>query len=295
MYTLIIKEFFINNIGKIITVIAILFCTFLAAKIVKKLLTYFFEKSAKLIRVEPTHYTFLKHITSAIIYIIGVSLAIYTLPSLRSLSVSLFVGAGILVVIVGFASQQAFANIISGIFIVIFKPFRVGDRITIGTDIAGIVEDITLRHTIIKDWKNKRVIVPNSIISNEKIENADIGDSKICKWVEFGISYDSDINKAMKIMQGEAIKHPNFLDNRTAEEKKNNGPPVKVKVINLGDFSVNLRAWVWARNPGDAFALGCDLNKSIKERFDKEGIEIPFPYRTIVYKRDIKSKRRKRK
>ena len=207
-----------------------------------------------------------------------------------SLSVSLFAGAGILAVVIGFASQHAFANIVSGIFIVIFKPFRVGDRITIGTDVRGVVEDINLRHTIIRNFENKRIIVPNSIISNEKIENASIGDEKICRFVEFGISYDSNIDKAMKIMEKEALKHPLHIDNRSDEEKEKNDPIVRVRVIGFADSSVNLRAWVWAKDSPDAFTLGCDLNKSIKERFDKEGIEIPFPYRTIVYKKDLQKK-----
>ena len=65
---------------------------------------------------------------------------------------------------------------------------------------------------------------------------------------------------------------------------------VPVRVVGFGDSSVNLKAYVWAADPGKAFRMGCDLNKSIKQRFDKEGIEIPFPYRTIVYKQKGKLK-----
>jgi small-conductance mechanosensitive channel len=94
----------------------------------------------------------------------------------------------------------------------------------------------------------------------------------------------------MKIMREESEKHPNCYDNRTEEEKKNKEPIVKVRVIGFGNSSVNLRAWVWSEDAGKGFVMACDLNKSIKERFDKEGVEIPFPYRTIVYKKDIKKK-----
>jgi small-conductance mechanosensitive channel len=226
---------------------------------------------------------------------VGVGFAIYTIPALRTLSVSLLAGAGILAVIIGFASQAAFSNIISGIFIVIFKPFRVGDRLKIGTDVTGVVEDITLRHTVIRNFENKRLIIPNSVISNETLENASIGDEKICRWVEIGISYDSDIDKAMKIMEQEAMKHPDYIDNRTEEEKENKEPAVRVRVLGFGDSSVNLRAWVWAKDPPAAFRLGTDLNKSIKERFDKEGIEIPFPYRTITFKEKQDKRRMRRK
>jgi len=91
------------------------------------------------------------------------------------------------------------------------------------------------------------------------------------------------------------MKHPNFIDNRTEEEKKNKDQAVPVRVVGFGDSSVNLKASVWAEHPGKAYTMGCDLNKSIKERFDKEGIEIPFPYRTIVYKNDIERKPKKRR
>ena len=92
-------------------------------------------------------------------------------------------------------------------------------------------------------------------------------------------------------MMEEALKHPLHMDNRTNEEKKNNDPIIRVRVLGFGESSINLRAWVWTKSPLDAFILGCDLNESIKERFDKEGIEIPFPYRTIVFK-DNKTKKK---
>lgn len=279
-----IQNFLFNGYGSAVAIVIILAVTVFIERIIKKLLNISLKKSSRKIKVEPTKYNFLRHSISTIIYLMGISIAIFTIPQLRAISLSIFAGAGILAVIIGFASQQAFSNIVSGIFIVAFKPFRVGDRIKIGTDITGKVEDITLRHTVIRSFQNNRIIIPNSKISDHTIENFDIGDKKICKWIEIGISYDSDINKAIRIMREEAMKHPNFIDNRTEEEKKNKEPAVNVRVLGFGDSSVNLRAWVWAEDPGKGFVLACDLNKSIKERFDKEGVEIPFPYRTVVFK-----------
>jgi small-conductance mechanosensitive channel len=91
----------------------------------------------------------------------------------------------------------------------------------------------------------------------------------------------------MKIICDEAQKHPLMIDNRNKEEIENNAPRVIVRVISLSDFSVDLKAFVWTNSNSDAFILKCDLLKSVKQRFDKEGIEIPFPYRTIVYKKDL--------
>ena len=230
-----------------------------------------------------TNLKFLKRGVSVLIYLTGISFAIYMIPSLRVVATSLLAGAGLFAVAIGFASQQALANIIGGIFIVIFKPYKINDRLQVRTDLVGIVEDINLRHTVIRSFENKRIIIPNSVISNEVLINSNYGDDTIVKWIDMGISYDSDIDLARKIMQEEVAAHPNFIDNRTEEQLENGDPEVPVRVLSMGDSSVNLRAWATCADPASAFVLGCDLLESIKKRFDKEGIEIPFPYRTIVY------------
>ncbi len=291
-----IKGFIIDNgLARAFIIFLILLATYITARVVKYFVRRSFRRSSRFLKVDSTQYALLRHFVTALIYTIGIGFAIFMIPSLKELSVSLFAGAGILAVIIGFASQQAVSNIISGVFIAIFKPFRVDDRIKIGTDMLGIVEDITLRHTVIRNFENKRLVIPNSVINNEVIENASIIDPKTIRYVDIGISYDSDIDKAMKIMQEEAIKHPDFIDNRSDEDKEAKVPPVTVRVMGFGDFSVNLRAWVWTNDPLAAFKLGTDLNKSIKKRFDKEGIEIPFPYRTIVYKDKIKKAKKRSK
>ena len=156
-----------------------------------------------------------------------------------------------------------------------------------GGTFKGIVEEITLRHTIIKDYENRRVLVPNSIISDDTITNSNVTDTMIRKHVQFGISYDSDVDKAISIIQEEARKHPLFVDNRTAEEKQKGITDVLVRVIGLSDFSVDLRAYVWTEGNDNGFVIMTDLLRNVKKRFDAEGIEIPFPYRTVVYKKDL--------
>lgn len=283
-----------NGTEKIVLVAAIFLVTILVRRMVNTFLTKSFKKSSKVLHVDETNFKFFRHLASACIYLIGIGVAIYMIPSLRTLSVSLFAGAGILAVIIGFASQHAFSNIVSGVFITIFKPFRVGDRVKVGPDLRGIVEDINLRHTVIKDFENKRIIIPNTLISSQVIENSSINDERICRQVDFSIGYDSNLDLAMKIMIEEALKHPNHIDVRSAEEIVQNEPMVRVRVIGFGDSDVKLRAWVWAKDSASAFALGCDLNKSIKERFDRAGIEMPYPYRTIVYKKDPEKEAKKK-
>lgn len=255
---------------------------YLLSRLARFVLKKSFERAAQRIKVDPTNYHFLLNMVSLIIFIGACFALFYTIPQLKALGMTFFAGAGIVSIIIGFASQQALSNIISGILIVIFKPFRVGDVIEIQGK-TGYIEDITLRHVVVKSFENKRVIIPNTVISSETITNWNIVDNKACNFVEMGISYDSDVDKAMTIMQEEGMAHPHFIDNRTRAEKKTL-PAIVVRVISFGDSSVNLRAYVWTSDPIKGFELKTDLYKSIKARFDKEGIEIPFPYRTIVYK-----------
>lgn len=270
-----------------IVILTIVVCAILLSISLRYIFNKYIQRKSSDINVDPTNYVFIKNAISFVIFIAATVLIFVTIPQLKSLGLSLFAGAGILAAIIGFASQQAFSNIVGGIFIVIYKPFRVGDFIKIDPDKTGLVEDITLRHTVIRNFENRRIIVPNSTIGSATIINSSITDEKICMHIEMGISYDSDIDKAMRIMQEEITKHPFHIDNRTDEEKEQGIPPVVVRVIGFGDSSVNLRAWAWAIAPIEGWHMKCDVFKSIKEAFDKQGVEIPFPYRTLVYKNDI--------
>ncbi len=255
--------------------------------VIKKILGLFVSKYAEKLKTDPTNFSFIKNAVGFIIYTGAIIFIFFKVPFLKSLGTGLFAGAGIAAVAVGFASQKAIANIIGGIFILIFKPFKISDIIEFKDGQKGTVEEITLRHTIIKDYENRRIIIPNSVIGEETIINSNIQDEKIRKHIVFSISYDSNIDKAMEIIRDEAQRHPFLLDNRTPEEIQNDEPIVRVRVVSLSDFSVDLKAYLWTSGNDNAFTIMCDLLKSVKQRFDKEGIEIPFPYRTIVLKKDL--------
>ena len=235
---------------------------------------------------DKTNLIFIKNVVIYATYGIGFLMMLYQIPGMQQFSKTMLAGAGILAATIGFGSQQAISNIVSGIFMVLFKPFRVGDHIDLGGDNKGIVIDISLRHTTIRNNENRMIIVPNSVLNNHSIVNSSIVNEATCAFVNIGIGYSADIDRAIAIMQEEALKHPLLIDNRTKEEKKNGNPQVVVRVVDLDSSSVNLRAWAWAANNSKAFILKCDLMKSIKERFDKEGIEIPFPYSNVVLKKE---------
>lgn len=258
--------------------------------ILRKGLDFFIKKNSLLLEADPTNFIFLKNSISFIIYCAGLFWVFYKIPYFKSLGAALFASAGIFAAIIGFASQKAFSNIIGGIFILIFKPFRVGDSIEIISGHKGVVEEITLRHTVIKDYEFRRIVIPNAIMSEDTIINSSITDKKIRKQINIGIAYDANIELAEKIIGEIIAAHPLFIDGRTPEELEENKPIVPIKVTELGDFSVNLRAFVWTKDFDTSIELERDILRSVKLEFDKQGVEIPFPYRTIVFKNQEKTK-----
>lgn len=285
----------IKNLPKeprfIIATTVIVVVTVLVVIIFNRTVNRFIKRMSIKADFDPTNYRFIQHTITAIVILVGISFIIYMIPALRYIAKSMVAGAGIAAVIIGFASQAALANVISGLFIVVSKPYRINDHIRVKNDMFGVVEDISLRHTVIRNFENQRVIIPNSIMNSEVIVNNDYEEDRICRWIFMSISYDADIDKAKQIMQEECEKHPLVIDIRTEEEKEQDHPKVRVKVVELGEYWVKLRAWAWALNTSDSFNLQWDLLETLKKRFDKEGIEIPFPYRTVVYKKDLNEQR----
>lgn len=240
---------------------------------------------------DPTSLKFLRYIAIVTIYTLGTLLILLVLPGFKGVAQTVLGGAGVIAVIAGISSQEALGNIVSGLFIVSFKPFKIGDTIKIEGGMAGKVIDITLRHTVIQNFENRMIVIPNSIINKEKLINYDSIEQKVCERLEIGISYSSDIDLAKHIMREECENHPFLIDNRTAKEKKDGEQKVRVAVIQLAESAVIIRAWAWTANSDNSFRLRFDLLESIKKRFDKEGVEIPFPHRTVFIKENLKKEK----
>lgn len=279
---------FLEEYELIVKIVTILLITIVAAKVSNRALKKYLDKKDDISGSELTNFKFLEHSLSGIIYLLGFAYAVWHIPFLQPIATSLVAGAGILAIAIGFASQQALGNIISGVFIVIYKPYVINDRISLKGDLRGVVEDISLRHTVIRNFENQRIIIPNSVISNEVLINSNFGDVKICRFIEVGISYGSDIDLAKKIIAEEIENHPLNIDVRKEEDIEAGTPRVLVRVLSLQDSSVLLRGWAWAKDAPDAFVLQCDVTESIKKRYDREGIVIPFPQRTVSYLQEPK-------
>ncbi|MFU8866875.1 mechanosensitive ion channel family protein [Natronococcus sp.] len=174
---------------------------------------------------------------------------------------------------VGLAMQNVISNFVAGIFIYADKPFRIGDWIEWdGGDYAGVVEDISFRVTRVRTFDNELLTVPNSELTGGVVKNPVDGDKLRLKFV-FGIGYGDDIQQATDIIVEEAKRHPEIMDE----------PEPSVRLTELNDSDVGLQSRIWIANPSraDFVRTKGEFITAVKERFDEEGIDIPYPVRTL--------------
>ena len=235
---------------------------------------------------DPTAFKFFRYMAVFGIYTLGLLIALLAFPSLKGVAQTALGGAGVIALIAGVASQEALANIVGGLFIISFKPFKIGDVVRVTDTMIGHVIDITLRHTVLRDFDNKMIVIPNAMINREKIINYNLFDLKICERIEFHISYESDLDLAKRILKEECQAHPFNIDNRSASELADGKDSVRTALVSINDSTLTIRAWCWALNYEDSFDMRCDILESVKKRFDTEGIDLAYPHRTIVFKDD---------
>jgi small conductance mechanosensitive channel len=258
-----------------IIILIALICSAIVSYILRGLIHQVITLASEKLHTDVTKFNFLKNGMSIIVYTFFTILACYSIPPLRHMGDTIFAGAGIFAAVIGFASQQAFSNIISGIFIVIFKPFSVGDTIRVGNDPTafGTVEDITLRHVIIKSLENRRLIIPNSIISSQMIVNSTITDAKVCTFIEITLDHKTNTDVGMQILREEIEKHFEFVDTRSENDIEENKPKANVIITNIIETGVQIRGYGWAKDANAAFKLKVDVLKALKDRYDATGIE----------------------
>jgi small conductance mechanosensitive channel len=182
---------------------------------------------------------------------------------------------------IGFAMQDVLQNFVAGIFIYTDKPFKIGDWIQWDGN-SGVVEDISFRVTRVRTFDNELLTVPNSQLTDGVIKNP-VAKDKLRLQVPFGIGYDDDTEKATEIIVEEAEAHEEILED----------PAPTVRLTELGDSSVTLTSRVWIADPNrsDFVKTRAEYVQNVKQRFDEEGIDIPYPNRTLGGELRVRSAR----
>lgn len=173
---------------------------------------------------------------------------------------------------VALAAQETLANMIGGFTIMIDRPFRKGDMVTLADGRRVIVQEIGVRSTKFLTYDNTLVIVPNAELIKATIHNITYPEPEVRIVIDVGVSYSSDMDLVKRSMLEEAAAHPKTLDK----------PEPEFYFLNFGDSSLDTSLRCYVRNALDVREVASDLRHRILERFRKEGIEIPFPQRVIT-------------
>jgi len=212
-------------------------------------------------------------------YLIIVWAIVVALPQLDFDLSGLLVAGGVAGIVIGFASQSVVSNLVSGIFLMFERPIKIGDNIDVA-DVGGSVEDIHILSTVVKTYDGIYVRIPNETVFTSNITNYVHNAARRFEY-QIGIRYQDDADEAIRITKEVVAVHPFALKS----------PAPSVFVDNLGDNSVNLTVYIWApaRNWWD---VRTDLLWKIKQALEENGIEIPFPQRTVWFADGLEVKNR---
>jgi small conductance mechanosensitive channel len=244
---------------------------FYVGRIVVRIVTRGMRKLMDAQQVDKTLVTFVSNLVNMVLMVVVAIAAIGALGVQTTSFIAILGAAGLAV---GLALQGSLSNFASGVLIVLFRPYKVGDWVE-AAGISGSVLEVQILTTVLKTGDNKQVIVPNSQIMGSIITNYSAHDTRRVDMV-VGVSYGDDLDKVRKTLE-ELI---------AAEDRILKDPAHTIAVSALADSSVNfvVRPWV---NTGDYWGVMFDLTEAIKKRFDQEGISFPFPQRDVhLYKAD---------
>ena len=250
---------------KIIAAIAILILGRIAAGLARSLVRRILRKS----KVDETLISFLGSLTYIGILAFIVIAAVAQLGVQTASFIAVLGAAGLAV---GLALQGSLANFAAGVLMIIFKPFKIGDYITAG-GVSGSVEAIGIFTTELKSPDNRKIIVPNAKVTGDSIVNFSAKEQRRIDMIA-GVSYSDDLSKVKQVLEGIMAEDDRILKD----------PAPTIGLLEMADSSINfaVRPWVKTADYWDVFFA---TQEKIKQRFDAEGISIPFPQRDVhLYK-----------
>jgi small-conductance mechanosensitive channel len=210
--------------------------------------------------------------------IITLAIVVFIFPLTGIESSGLLVTGGVLGIVIGFASQSIVGNLISGFFLMVERPIKIGDQINIANNV-GFVEDINVFSTIIRTFDGLYMRIPNQTVFTSNITNYVANITRRFEYV-VGIRYSDDAEEAIRIIREIIDNEPFALKN----------PPAGVFVDTLGDNSVNIIVRIWAPIT-EWFEMKTRLLWVIKKTLQENGIEVPFPQRTVWFPGELQTRK----
>ena len=238
---------------------------FVIGKWIAKKLSGLIKKVMERGEIDPTLSAFIASIIDIILMVVVVLAAIKNLGIDTTSFIAILGAAGLAI---GLALQGTFGNIGSGVILILFRPFEVGNFVSVGGE-SGTVEAITLFNTTLLTPDNKVILIPNSTVASGNITNFSKKEERRVDFV-FGIGYDDDLKLAKATLQ-------EIVD---ADARILKDPASFIGVGELGDSSVNFTVRVWVKS-SDYWGVHFDTIETVKLTFDEKGISIPYPQMDI--------------
>ena len=265
---------YVFYIGKAIHVIVILSIAIASANLSGKVFTHYIQKSNLPIPTTGLAYGILK----GTILILGILITLSVIGiSITPLITALGVGG----IAVALALQDTLANLFAGVHLLIEKSIRVGDFIRLETGQEGYVEDITWRTTRIRMLPNNMVIIPNNKLSQSIVTNYYLPEKRMSLLIPVGVSYSSDPERVERILVEEAKKAVGDIKGLLGDPE-----PFVRFIPGFGESSLDFTLICQVREFVDQYLAQHELRKRIFRRFKQEGIEIPFPHRTVYLREE---------
>lgn len=266
----------IGEVFRLYGIVLIVIITFVAYKVFKEVLIFlgrrYSQKTAS--EIDDVLIPVIDKIGGIFIMIFG---AMSVITYLGYDVTFLLAGVGVMGLVIAFAAQDALSNFFSGIALLLDRPFSEGDHITLPTGELCRVEKIGIRSTRLYDtFANDYIVLPNNKLVNDKVVNLTEPDRRTVTSVVVGVAYGSDVAKVESIMLEAARKQSNVVLEKGKE-------PV-VRFTNFGESALEFKVFVWVDDFMNKWRVAHDIRKEINKRFSEEGIDIPFPQRTIYVK-----------
>jgi len=225
-----------------------------------------FSRRRNLPEIDPgaeTRFRMIERLSAVTLFFVAVGLVFWIMDvsALKRIAVGIFASAGVAGIALGFAAQTTIANLVSGIIIAFVQPIRLGDSVNIESE-YGSVESIGLFYTYIRTWDNRRLIIPNKLLSDRAIRNYTLVDPHMPALLTIRLPYGADVEAARTLLLGEARAHEAFVP----------VPEPAVQVVDADDFGVSVRLMAWAKNQAEAWRLAVDVRESAVQKLADLGI-----------------------
>ncbi len=279
-----IQSWVLDIIYSIYGIVVVIILFYVAYKLFKDILVYYSRQIAQ--RTATNIDDVLVPIIEKVgVVVLGLVALGYILGYLN-IDLTIFIAGGVVIsMVLAFAAQETLSNFFSGIFILTDRPFKVGDTVILTDDDWYEVRRIGLRSTRLFRFKDASLVtIPNNKLANEKIANFTNPDDQGRIMKTFSVAYGSDVEKVKKIIREVIEKNPGIITDN--EDLK----PI-VRFNEMSESSIDFFILIWIRDRDERFNIQDYLNTEIYNRFNQEGIEIPFPQKVVHLRENIKDKK----